>query len=145
MHKAAVMTHKCRLQSAISILQCFKSTQSPRAQLQHTHAHISANHSCFPFSLLPSCPTCKFQGRPVKAQSSIKTMMLPQFLYESSGSSTDATRGERIHTLPSLSMFFFSPALISFVVTFSIALFALALCLLSAHPCNLVRMKGQRA
>lgn len=82
----------------------------------------------FTFSLLPSCTQCKFQGRPVKAQSSIKAIMLPD-LYDGSGSSTDATRVERIHTLSPLSIFFIFPLPSSHSLRLSPLLF---FCLLSA-------------
>jgi len=73
----------------------------------HTHTetgkstHISTNHSCFPVSLMPSCPLHKFQGRPVKVHSSIKTMMLPDFLYGGLGNGTHTHRegGKRLGIL----------------------------------------------
>lgn len=99
----------------------------------------------FTFSLLPSCTQCKFQGRPVKAQSSIKTIMLPD-LYDGSGSSTDATRVERIHTLSPLSIFFIFPLPSSHSLRLSPLLF---FCLLSASSRHIHiiwwEREGQRA
>lgn len=99
----------------------------------------------FTFSLLPSCTQCKFQGRPVKAQSSIKAIMLPD-LYDGSGSSTDATRVERIHTLSPLSIFFIFPLPSSHSLRLSPLLF---FCLLSASSRHIHiiwwEREGQRA
>lgn len=94
---------------------------------KHTHTHKHTHLSCIAFTPPPSCPTYKFQGQPLTAQSSIKTMMLPGFLSQIYESITDARKGCKGFTACLLSLYFSFPSLpslILFVVTFSIALFS---------------------
>lgn len=77
-------------------------------RLRHGSKSTHMHKPLFTVSLLPPCPLCKFQGWPVKAQSSIKTIMLPDF-YDGKRNSTDALRVERILTLSPLSIFFIFP------------------------------------
>lgn len=104
---------------------------------KHMHALITL-HSPPPALL---CPLRKFQGRPVKGQSSIKTIMHPDFL--DGFGSTAAARVERIRTLPPVYVFYhFSPALVPFTETLSAALLLLLSASSPPHPYNLVRKRG---
>lgn len=121
----------------------FPSCGVPR--LRHGSKSTHMHKPLFTVSLLPSCPLCKFQGWPVKAQSSIKTIMLPDF-YDGKGSSADALRVERIHTLSPLSIFFIFPLPSSHSLRLSPLL---CLCLLSASSRHIHiiwwEREGQRA
>ncbi len=78
----------------------------------------------FPLQPPALCPLCNFQGQPVETQSSIRRVMLADVFYDGQGSSTVSTRVEEF----ALGLYFsLSPALVSFAVTSSIALFPLVL------------------
>lgn len=130
-------------------VSCWKSSCVAEYTVYDQHRHgsksLHMHKPLFTVSLLPPCPLCKFQGWPVKAQSSIKTIMLPDF-YDGKGSSTDALRVERIHTLSPLSIFFIFPLPSSHSLRLSPLL---CLCLLSASSRHIHiiwwEREGQRA
>lgn len=131
--KAPKLTHKYRLQAAISVLECFKASRSPSES-------ILSDLSCFAFNLLSYVEVPGSGGKSLVICQTITFSRLP--LWGLGGHLRPWNKVERIHT-PS---FFFStvssiPPLTSlfyFLLTFCLFLF------LSMSSTKIERTQGFR-